>query len=401
MSEPVLDHLPVEILHRIFDQLDIQTLALSLRYVCKRFYLVTNSYNRYDLNFLSMSKPDMQGICRLIPWENVIALTLSDEDPTNGQIPFFLSFVRVEQLIRLQSLTLRSISNHDLNRILPSLHSAPLRSLRIQSLLGRSYSETASTQLSSTIAHRTLRYLELHTSPEDWNRIEWPISNTLRHLRILNDMTLEQFHQILKQSFCLQTLILREIPSHRTSDDDGADIPDDVFPQLLSLTFEDSRMDLERLERCLSCIPSLTCLRIIGQGSLFDASFNGYRWETLIQRKLPRLKTLEFLFAILIYSHHTLRNIEQLMIPFRTAFWLRKIRCSVTCEYIAHSRRVMLYTTPICIDHFVHHTDAKKVYLLNSTTNVGEDGMRRVTQLELPLTKGSHKVNELLSRLSE
>lgn len=336
----------------------------------------------------------MQGICQLIPSDSIIALTLSDDDATNGQILFFLSLVRVEQLIRLQSLTLLCISNYYLNRILPSLDSSPLKYLRVQSSIDRVQPETVSSSLSSTIGRRTLRHLELHTSPEDWNRIQWPISETLRYLRIVNEITLGQFHQILKQSSCLHTLVLREVPSDRTSDD----MPEDVFTQLLSLTFEDSRIDLERLDRCLSFVPSLTHLKIIAHGNLFDSSFNGYRWETLLRRRLSRLRTLEFLFSILIYSHHSFHHIEQLMMPFRAPFWLGNIQCSIACEYIAHSRRVMLYTTPICIDQFIHHADSRMIVLSNSST---ENDMRRVTQLELPLTKSVHnqtfirKVNQL------
>ncbi|CAF5119701.1 unnamed protein product, partial [Rotaria magnacalcarata] len=90
MSTPFFDTLPVEILYRLFDNLDVQTIFISLRYVCKRFYLTTNTYNRYNFNFKSIAKPYFHLICQIIPSENVISLTLSDEDKTRGQIQLFL-----------------------------------------------------------------------------------------------------------------------------------------------------------------------------------------------------------------------------------------------------------------------------------------------------------------------
>lgn len=47
---PSLLTLPIEILHRIYDRLDIQTILFSLRNTCQRLKAVVNSYNRCILD---------------------------------------------------------------------------------------------------------------------------------------------------------------------------------------------------------------------------------------------------------------------------------------------------------------------------------------------------------------
>ncbi|CAF2808808.1 unnamed protein product [Rotaria sp. Silwood2] len=113
-----LDTLPVELIHRIFNSLDEQTIILSLRYVCKRFYTIVNVYDHYKLNFESILKSNFDRICRFIQLENVISLTLSDEHMTPGQIQLFFSLFHIERFTRLCSLTLSDIEERYLKRIL-------------------------------------------------------------------------------------------------------------------------------------------------------------------------------------------------------------------------------------------------------------------------------------------
>ena len=84
-----LDDLPVEIINRIFDNLDLNSM-ISFSYTCQRYLKCLNSYNKYQINFQSISKSKFDLICRLINPSNIIALTLSDNDQTPSQIKFFL-----------------------------------------------------------------------------------------------------------------------------------------------------------------------------------------------------------------------------------------------------------------------------------------------------------------------
>jgi hypothetical protein len=69
--------LPTELLHRIFDQLDTQDIVFSfrIRNVCKQFYTITKSYNRYKIAVSGIStKADIYKIYRYIPLENVASM---------------------------------------------------------------------------------------------------------------------------------------------------------------------------------------------------------------------------------------------------------------------------------------------------------------------------------------
>jgi hypothetical protein len=156
---------------------------------------------------------------------------------------------------------------------------------------------------------------------------------------------------------------------------------------LTSLTFEEGRIEINKLEQCLSLTPSLTYLKLIGNGTLFNSSLDGFQWEKLIQTKLRVLKKFEFFFCILTCSNYRSRNIEILMNLFRRPFWLDEMHCFIICDYITNSRKIMLYTLPICSTHFVYHVDLKKISLSNFTTRINDIDMDNVQQLNLHITK--------------
>ena len=56
--------LPVELLYRIFDELDTKTILLSVRNVCIQLYASANTYNRYHLDPSSISKSEFRLVCR-------------------------------------------------------------------------------------------------------------------------------------------------------------------------------------------------------------------------------------------------------------------------------------------------------------------------------------------------
>jgi hypothetical protein len=58
--------LPVEVIHRILDHIDIHSILISFRYVCKQFYMITNTYNRYELDISSTSLTDLKRIAHFI-----------------------------------------------------------------------------------------------------------------------------------------------------------------------------------------------------------------------------------------------------------------------------------------------------------------------------------------------
>ena len=49
-SSPIFDELPVEVIYKILDELDISTIFISLYNVCHRFNEILSTYNQYHLN---------------------------------------------------------------------------------------------------------------------------------------------------------------------------------------------------------------------------------------------------------------------------------------------------------------------------------------------------------------
>ncbi|CAF0820089.1 unnamed protein product [Rotaria sordida] len=390
MSNSPLDTLPVEILYHIFDYLDIQTIVLSFRYVCKRFYSITNSYDRYNFNFKSISKPYFYVICQLIPFENVISLTLSDEDKTRGQIQLFLSLFSIEKFIRLQSLTLLQINKIHLNSIANYVITSSLKTLSISTQIVHARENTIPSLLSSAIAHHSLENLHLSIWTKDWNDIKWPMNRTLHYIQIINSLTFKQFCLILQNSPNLRTLVVKEVEIH----DNENYVYVAPLQQLTSLIFENGLINIDTLELCLSLTPSLTYLKLTGTGSLFNSSFDGCQLEKII-RKLNSLKKFEFFLQILTHNNYRSRNVEILMNSFRTSFWLDNMDCSITCDYIINSHKLMLYTLPICNTRFVYHIDLKKISSSNFTTRINQIDMDNVQKLQLQLTKDLNYLSKI------
>ena len=391
----MINELPVEILHRIFDYLDIQTIIFSIRYVCKQLYLMTNSYNRYRLNMTSISRGHFRWICQLISMENVIALILSDEDQTRGQIQFFLSLCSLEQLTRLQSLTLLQIDHTRLNIFLQHIITCPFRTLSItlQTFQPERNPSTISV-LSSAIAHPTLEILSLDIGLKNWNDLSWPDYCTLRYLRIVNSITLDYLCLILGHSPCLKTLVLKEI----TIDNEDEIQSIGPFRQVTSLIFEDGQIQILKLDQCLSLMPSLTYLKLIGNGTFFDWSFDGFQWQTILQTRLPSLKHLQFFFNILTSNNYRPSKIDNLISSYQTAFWLETLQCSITCEHIRNSQKILLYTHPIRQKHFVYYPNAKKTSRSNFLTRTNVNDMDDVQQLEVTLTKDMNPLSTTTSQ---
>ncbi len=335
ISMSYFDTLPVEIIHRIFDNLDIQTIFFSLRYVCRRFYSIVHSYRSYHFNFESISKSKFHLICRLIPFEHVVSLTLSDKDKTHGQIQLFLSLFDLNQFIRLRSLTLIQIEDYHLNIFLNSTRHSSFISLTIDSKTLSIRQNTSLNLLSSMIEHPTLQKLDLEMWPKDLNELQWPMNCTLTYLRLRTSITLNQFYLILHSSPCLKTIIVKDFNI------DQIYLYDGQFSQLTSLTCENGRIKMDKLEQCLALTPALVYLKLIGNGNLFDSSFDGDRWEKLIQKHLPLLEKFEFYMSVLTHVNFDTNNIEQMISFFETTFWIDEKHCFVQCDYIIYSHQLM------------------------------------------------------------
>lgn len=387
MSEIDFERLPVEILHRILDNLDIETILLSFRYVSKRFYSIVNTYNSYNFNFESISKRNFYLITQIIPFKYVISLTLSNKDKTNGQIQVFLSLFNLNEFIHLHSLTLLHIEDNYLIEFLNFIPYSSIKYLSIDSKIFNIRKNISLNLLSLTIGHSSLEKLELNMWPKDMNELQWPNNCFIKYLRLRNSITVHQFFRILEYSPYLKTILLKDF---NIDDKNEINSNGKKFLQLVSLTCEGGRIQIDKLEQCLISLPSLEYLKLIGNGNLFNSTFDGQYWEEFITKYLPLLKNFEFFISVLTHVNFDTSYIQQIISLFQTSFWLNKLQCSIKCDYIIYLHKLILYTIPICQNHFEYYSKIHKVSSSNFSQDQNESTMMimdNIKQANLFLTQ--------------
>lgn len=352
IENPSLSTLPIELIYHILNNLDVHTILFSFGNVCKRFRSIMHSYNQYKLNFQSVSKPYFHSICNLIRPENVISLTLSNGNQTPNQISLFLSLFQFEQFSRLRSITLIDIDEEDFNTIFQCNNI--IQSLSFNFAGNFVHDLKTLPNLSSVISNVNLRCLSFTLFSRKMECLSWPNPCFLQSLKFSNFITFKQFSTILSCSLQLKKLVIQDC---RINDIYDIDLSIS-YPQLISLTFEDSELNMKEFQKLLSLTPSLEHLHIIGGTDLF----NGLSWEQFIQKSLIRLEKFDFAFCgnAELTSEDTI-NVESLINSFRTPFWIEKKRWFVIYYYFKGSSNYSLYSLPICKSRVKFYPNQDKI----------------------------------------
>ncbi len=255
--------LPVELLYRIIDYVDVETVFLSLRSVCRRFYAIINNQHRYQLDLRYISKSNFDLVCRLIRPENVISLILSDANETVGQIGLFLNRFDLHTFTRLSSLTLIQVTNSKLRRFLDAIIPCPINSFSIESQDESSSNISIVTLLSSTIEKLNhLRKFELKTKHDTPTKdIQWPVLCLIEDLTI-DCCTSHQLFTILRDLSHLQTLVISK--SNLRLPENLTPYSSNVKSSLKSSSLEESLIHFETIQFFLSLTPSLVYLKLTG-----------------------------------------------------------------------------------------------------------------------------------------
>lgn len=315
--------LPTELLYRICDFLDAETLLLSFRGVCTHFQAVADTYEQYDIRIPTDSNANL---CRIIRPENIVSLNFWDQTQRTDWIADFLSRCDINRFTRLRSLSLSKIDRNELMIILRHVTiNCQLSSLSICYDVSTDDDGDVLHCLFLAIAQPTLRQLGLHSNLADTNELSWPKHCPLRALTI-GSCKIQQFCLILLNSPHLHTLIMNNCYVHAI---DGISLSDS-YRQLTSLTLNDLRMTMDKFELLLSFVPSLVRLDLSSSGKPFEFVQRLSRWEGFLRARLPRLLQLEL--CIFCYCCDW-QNFEVLIDAFRTPFWLTEKRWFVTCQF--------------------------------------------------------------------
>jgi hypothetical protein len=349
MPNAYLFTLPVELIYSIFDHLDVQTIVRSVRLVSRQFYALANTYDRLELNFVSIPKSSLRFISRIIRFENVTSLIVSFNEQTSSKIDCFYTYFGLSRFTRLRSLSFIEMDPGDIEPFLHHITTCNMVSLSIKFHRNPYESSRAMTLLSSVIAQSSLRKLHLHSFDYIIHNITISVQWALNHLTI-DTCTYGHYCTVLGCCPQLQTIIMTDCTEiDKTILLSSANR---YFPQRISLTLRDCRLSTEDLESLLSLTPSLVHFKMVSTRSVFDSVFDATFWEKFVQTKLLCFNRFEFFFTYSVEENTIMPSLESIISPFRAPFWLNDKHWFVTCDYILNSSQLILYTTLVPTDDF-------------------------------------------------
>jgi len=400
-SPATLDELPVEILYKILDELDISTIFESLYHVCKRFDEILLTYHEYDLNVKNISLINFNLIYSHIRPEQITKLTLSDDENNSGIIELFLSKFSLNTFIRLRSLTLIQINNEELiNQILIPIadHLSFLNFSSIKIInTDESYGDIFIEVIMSILAKPSLRkaYFELSYSRTTSNPLPWLEQYSIKHLTFRGTCTV---HFIRNTFICLPKLErfttddfdfdeevdLNHIPNNEEDDNNSdsteqneLEISNHNENQLLkneqfasiqspnnlkSLILDACTMSMSRIEWILQEMSGLKQFRLITTTVYDDESIlDGYRWETVVSN----MDKFEFIFSVNISIDSKL-DIDICIKKFQTPFWIKEKQWFISLE--KYDDEIIVYTLPYLNNFFILKNDSSS-FEYRSTAN--------------------------------
>jgi hypothetical protein len=101
-----LDILPVELIHHLLNYFLAHEILYTFTNVSSYIDNVLLNYSNYCVNFKSVTRKEFESVCQRIKPNQVVSLTLSDDEDTPGQVQLFLSHFQINQFTRLRSFRL-------------------------------------------------------------------------------------------------------------------------------------------------------------------------------------------------------------------------------------------------------------------------------------------------------
>lgn len=399
LSSLTFENLPVELIHHILDRLDTDTIFSSLYNVSPHLNSILRTYDRYKLDFQSISLRYFHRICSLIRPEQIISMTLCDGNETVGLVELFLRKFPMDSFQQLQSLTLVNIDdNEQMIRILLSITDR-LRELSIENS-NEVYEDTVMDILMIVIGKSSLRKLSLDMERERISNpsILWPMECFLQDIRLAGLCNLSLLRQILISSPNLRKFQAFDIDF----DDEWIDENDEqelehspILPivnacHLTSLSLTYARNEMEKLEWLL---PQFTQLISFKYLNIYDihieplyendySLLDGERWKKL----LINCERFEFIFTIHPEAddddddEDDSWNIHQCFATFQTQFWKDKQWYTALEQY---EKFLLIYSLPY--SHHSHYYDRPKYHSLANHPFLRMQSMEFVTKLRINL----------------
>ena len=351
MTNEGFTSLSTELLHHIFDYCDIETVYLSIRYVCRRFYAVSNTYNQLDLNVNSCAKADYELILRLIQPEHITSLKITAWSD-KWKVQKLISQIDIQRFTRLRTLILNGIEGPALEHLLQKVTCESSDYVFIH-FYDYEYDKW-STLLSLVVAQLNPRKLYLNNDSGN-KYITKPTFS-------FADCQLKQL-VLAKCDYTAYLVILQQLPQLQTFEMGLCKIEDNnetiasftnssFVSSLKNLAIYNCSLPPESLVSLLEITPLLVSLELISSRATLDQLFDGFYWKEIIQKKLRSLKKFDFVFSCQLAETCSFADINQLISTFQSDFWIYEKCWPTSCTFMIHSCKVFFHTSETDLDRY-------------------------------------------------
>ena len=324
-----LADLPTELIYHLFRFLNAEDILLSFRLVSRRFYLLAESHDRLRIELTHLTSSSNAGrLCRLLQPSSVISLDWNEfAFDRNKVTECFVRSARLDQFHQLRSMTLRNMNEQSVRMLISPLIGVSMLSSVI---IGTNYftiwrDEKTISVLSSLIALDSLRQLTLDIYHQAIDKLIWPDQSSLEELT-LRSCTYRQFCEIFDRSPSLHTFVVNESSM--------SDIDQRVRPttdrSLTSLTLKKIALPMTDLEFFLSLHPRLISLTLTTKQDVSWEHLKHFTgWGTFLCSILPHLQKLNLSVSS---TTPKFRNVESILSPLCSTFWLEEKQWFFTCQ---------------------------------------------------------------------
>ncbi|CAF4114243.1 unnamed protein product, partial [Rotaria sp. Silwood2] len=290
------------------------------------------SYNGYVFNFCSILKSQYDITCHHIRPDQVMSLTLSDDDETPNQSKLFFSHFNIEQFINLRAFNMSSINSNTYEQLYNLQKLKNLSSLELPRLFQPSYIAFDS------IIRELLSRLYRLTAYNTYYLLDQSLP-CLRHLT-LKQCNCEQFSILLNRIPHLHSLnIILSIDIHTDWSNYTTKL---IHLKRLILTLNGEKVTMIQMKQFLSKLPNLTHFQFSTQGDI--DLLEGQQWELLVSH----LIIFDFHIRLLCSSFQF--SIKTILNSFRSSFWLEDKRWFVACDGL---RLENIFTIPCFVSNIV------------------------------------------------
>ncbi|CAF1223400.1 unnamed protein product [Rotaria sp. Silwood1] len=363
------DKLPIELIHKIFNYLETYDIFVSFFNINTYMNTILNTYQRYNLNFKSISMSHFYITLHYINPSQVISLTLSNMYNTPGQFQLFFSSFSITQFIRLELLQLmQPLNSITLNQILIDLHTlSSLKSLSIIHCQPSSVNQETCLLLASLINSSTsLRRLYLSGA-----------LNTIFHYNItssINDLYFNNniFNTIILENIVSRMPYLKSLNTSITLNMNYTHLSSLIHLTRLTMTIF-INMNNSDLKILLNKMPSLIFFNITANGKQW---FNGNYWEQCLPLNL---RTFQFNFCT--QSIHI--NQQIVLETFQTQFWLKIKHWYVMFDCQMNPTMTHIYSLPYCDTQFYYRPSMNPSRKFRSSAPIVKPYMNNVKKLTI------------------